>query len=1064
MMKNHLKSAFMAVLLTLCAGVSVFAQNRVTGTVKDANGEPVIAASVFVKGSTTIGAQTDVNGAFAIPNVPANATLVASCIGYSDQEVTLGRGQSTVNFVLNEDSEFLEEAVAIGYGTQKKSDITGSVASVDSEAMLRRAPMSIVQGLQGAAAGVVITQSGGDPAGGSSIRIRGVATMNGNTNPLWVVDGVQYGTHSNLGWLDPQDVTNIEILKDASATAIYGSRGANGVILVTTRKGKAGKTRVDFRSDFGVSTYATRMKMASLQDFLKAYRESLVTDGLGLESGFTAFNGQYDSQLNEIDWQDVMTQTSFRQQYNLSISGGSEAMRTNVSLGYMDNKGIIVNTWNKRLTMRLNTDFTITKWLKAGLAMNFSTSKNNGGGNMVTYARAVPTMDYVDGTTLYHVPVVYDDGTYGHYTFVSESEADKTGGRYQSNPYWDRYARAYGKDWNNDNGSVRTSAYVEVALAKWLTFRSNLNYDFSGSNSWSYSPAIITTAYDYWRYDGAGTPMPDRFSTSGSASTDVGVENYFTFNREFAKHHVTLMVGQSASKYTGSSNGSSTQYLTFPFLRGFYSTNSADYDGGSGGPSISTRFASYFARFNWAYDNRYSLTATVRRDGSSNFGKTHRWGTFPSFAAAWNLGNEKFIKELGIFDQFKLRAGWGTTGNANVSATASVPQLSASARTGYDLFSEDGTLTQLVGIAQTSEIDTGLHWETSVQTNFGVDLAFLKNALTFSVDYYIRDTRDLILTKAIRPSAGFSSITTNFGSIRNSGWEFALGYKKQVNRDFFFSVSATASTNKNEAVDIGTGTTSSGPTGSGWENKQVCYNGLPLGTYQGYRVDHIIKDQGEVDKLNAKAVEIYGPGSYYDTQHMAPGDFLFKDLNGDGHITTEDKDYIGNGFPKLTYGLNLSANYRNWDASMYMYGALGQQILSWAKCYLITLRNEGNGYFNLLEDAAKNSWTPSNPDAIYPRISRTDHSNNYRVSDYFVEKADYLKISNFQIGYTFNRDAFGGALRNLRIYGSIQNLFTFSPYNKYGDPEVSGGVTTMGYDSGRYPFPRSFMLGIQLGL
>ena len=1064
MMNNHLKSAFVAVLLILCAGVSAFAQNRVTGTVKDANGEPIIAASVFVKGSTSIGTTTDVNGAYAIPSVPANATLVASCIGYSDQEIALGRGQAVANFVLEEDNEFLEEAVAIGYGTQKKSDITGSVASVDSDAMLRRAPMSIVQGLQGAAAGVVITQSGGDPSGGSSIRIRGVATMNGNTNPLWVVDGVQYGNSSNLSWLDPQDVANIEILKDASATAIYGSRGANGVILVTTRKGKAGKTRVDFRSDFGISTYATRMKMASLPEFLDAYRASLVTDGLGLESGFTAFNGQYDNQLNYIDWQDVMTQNSFRQQYNLSISGGSEAMRTNVSIGYLDNKGIIVNTWNKRLTLRMNSDFTITKWLKAGLAMNFNTGKSNGGGNMVTYARIVPTMDYVDGGTLYHVPVVYDDGTYGHFTFVSESEADKTGGRYQSNPYWDRYNTTYGKDWNNDSGSVRTSAYIEVAIAKWLTFRSNLNYDFSGSNSWSYSPSVVTTAYDYWRYDGAGTPMPDRFSTSGSASTNVGAENYLTFDKNFAKHHVTLMVGQSASKSTGSSNGSSTQYLTFPFLRGFFSTDSTAYDSGSGGPSVSTRFASYFARFNWAYDNRYSLTATIRRDGSSNFGKTHRWGTFPSFAAAWNLGNEKFIKDLDIFSQFKLRAGWGTTGNANVSATASVPQLSASTRTGYDIFSEGGDLTQVVGIAQTSEVDTGLHWETSVQTNLGVDLGFFKNALTFSVDYYIRDTRDLILTKAIRPSAGFTSITTNFGSIRNSGWEFALGYKKQFNRDWFFSATATASTNKNEAVDIGTGTTSSGPTGSGWENKQVCYNGLALGTYQGYRVDHIIQDQAEVDRLNAAAVAKYGEGSYYDTQHMAPGDFLFKDLNGDGHITTEDKDYLGNGFPKLTYGLNLTLNYRRWDASAYMYGALGQQLLSWAKCYLITLRNEGNGYFNLLEDAAKNYWTASNPNAKYPRISRTDYSNNYRVSDFYVEKADYLKISNFQVGYTFDSKLFGNAIRNLRIYGSIQNLLTISPYCMYGDPEVSGGVTTMGYDSGRYPFPRTFMLGIQLGL
>lgn len=1029
------------------------AQNRITGTVKDAGGEAIIAASVVVKGTTT-GTMTGDDGSYSL-SVPDGAVLVASCIGYTDQEKTLGKGQTVVNFVLDEDDLFLEETVVIGYGSQKKSDVTGSVASVDSDAMLKRAPTNIAQGLQGAAAGVLITQTSGDPSGGYNIRIRGVATMQGDTNPLWVVDGIQYGTNSNLSWLDPQDVENVEILKDASATAIYGARGANGVILVQTRKGKAGQARVTFRADYGISTYANRLKMASLSDFLTAYRQSLTTDG---QSPFPAFDGTYDGQLNEIDWQDVMTTTAFRQSYNLSVSGGSEKVRTNVSMGYLDNKGIIVNSWNKRLTLRLNSDFTITNWLKAGMSVNFSTGKNNGGGNMISYARIVPTMDYVDQLTnqLVHVPVVYEDGTYGHFTF--QNDVDKTGGRYQSNPYWDQYNTEYGKDWDNDNGSVRNAFYAEITLAKGLTFRTNLNYDFSGSNSWNYSPAVITRQYDWQQ---SGGKAIDSFSTWGSASTSVGAENYLTWDREFNKHHITAMVGQSASKYHASSNNSSTKDLTFPFLRGFYSKDANAYNNGGGGPSISTRFASYFGRISYSYDSRYMFTATIRRDGSSNFGQDRRWGTFPSFAFAWNLGNEQFVKQLGVFDVLKLRAGWGTTGNANVSPTASVPQL-ASSGVSFDLFDADGNYSQVIGLAQTSEIDPTLHWETSVQTNVGVDMAFLKNSLTFSVDYYLRDTRDLILSKAIRPSAGYTSITTNFGSIRNSGFEFALGYKKQLNSDWFISATATASTNRNRAVDIGTGTTSSGPEGAGWDDKQVCFNGLALGTYYGYRVDHIIQDQAEIDALNKKAEELYGPGSYYDKQNTAPGDFLFKDVNGDGHITTEDKEYLGNGFAKLNYGLNLTANFRHWDASMYMYGLLGQQVLSWAKCYLISLRNENNGYFNLLSDAARNSWTESNHSTVYPRLSRTDLSDNYRVSDYFVEKADFLKISNLQIGYTFDPALFGNALRSLRVYGSVHNLLTLSPYTKYGDPEVYSGVTTTGYDSGRYPFPRTFMLGLQI--
>lgn len=1059
MMKKLLRIALAAILLLATGGV-LHAQNRISGTVKDANGEPIIGASVLLKGSASVGTVTDATGAFAL-SVPENAVLVASCIGYSGEEIALSRGQREVNFVLSEDTEFLEETVVIGYGTQKKSDVTGSVASVDSESMLQRSPLTIAQGLQGAAAGVVVTQSGGDPNGGYNIRIRGVATMQGNTNPLWIVDGIDHGTSSNLSWLDPQEVASIEILKDASATAIYGSNGANGVILVTTRKGKSGKPRVDFNSTFGISTYATRLKMASLSDWLVAYRQSVQNDG---RTAFPAFDGTYDNQLNEIDWQDVMTQTSYRQQYNVQVSGGSDTARTSFSVGYQDNQGIIVNSWSKRLFLRLTSDVNITKWLKAGLSVNFNTGKNKGGGNMINYARIVPTMDYVDRETnqLVHVPVQYDNGDFGH--FVFHQDVEMSAGMYQTNPYAEQYKTTYGKDWDNDNGSIRNSFYAEITLFPGLVFRTNLKYDFSGSNSWSYSPSWVATYYDWQQLN--GDKAVDGFSTGGSASTSLAAENYLTFDREFAKHHVTAMIGQSAGKYHASSNGSSTKDLTFPFLRGFFSTNSNDYDKGSGGPSIQSRNASYFARLNYSYDSRYSVTATIRRDGSSNFGRDHRWGTFPSFAAAWNLGREPFIKNLGIFDVLKLRAGWGTTGNANVSATASVPQLSTGST--FDYFTADD-YNRLVGIMQSREIDTGLHWETSVQTNFGIDVAVLRNSLTFSADYYIRDTRDLILSKTIRPSAGFDNITTNFGSIRNSGWEFALGYKKQLTRDWFFSASATASTNKNEAVDIGAGTTNSGATGAGWENYQVCYNGLPLGTYQGFRVDHIIKDQAEIDALNAKAVELHGQGSYYDRQGTAPGDFLFKDLNGDGHITNEDKEYLGNGFAKLNYGLNLSANYRNWDASVYMYGALGQTLLSWSKCYLTTIRNENNGYYNFLEEAVKDSWTPSNSNAKYPRVTRTDVGDNMRVSDFFVEKGDYLKISNFQIGYSFGSGVLGSsllknAIRSLRISLSIQNLLTLSPYNKFGDPEVSAGVTSTGYDGGRYPFPRTYMLGIKLGM
>ncbi len=1033
---------------------------KITGTVTDGNGDPIIGANIRVK-ATSIGVISDLEGNFELQVPGRRGVLQVSYIGYKTQEVTIIPGKHSYSIVLREDNETLDEIVVVGYGTMKKSDITGSVTSVNTEQMKRRTPVNIAQGLQGAAAGVVVTQAGGDPTGGYNIRIRGVATMDGNTDPLWVVDGIQHGNSSNLDWLDPNDVENIEILKDASATAIYGSRGANGVIMVTTKHGKTGRLSVDLKADFGISTLARKLDMASLSDWLVAYRQSIETDG---KMPYAAYNGQYDNQLSEIDWQDAMTQQSFRQQYNLSLSGGSDVLQANASIGYLDNKGIIVNSWNKRLTLRLAVNADIKKTVKIGFTTNFSTGKGKGGGNMINYARTLPTMDYVENGAVVHVPLQYEDGSFGHWSY-DPTTISYSAGKYQSNPYADQYVRRYKDDWDNDNGAIRNSVFIEVKILKGLTFRSNMNLDFSASNSWYYNAPYADSQYTWeqWDVDENGNKYGvDEFGTNGYAQTNYGIENYFTYDTTFKNHHFTLMVGQSASKSHGSWNNSSTRDLRFDFLRGFYSENPDEYNNGNGAPNMSERFSSYFGRLNYAYKDRYLLTATIRRDGSSKFGADNRWGTFPSASLAWRASEEGFIKNLGVFSNLKVRLGWGRVGNANVNATDALPQLSSSGS--YDFFNVNGErYKRYFGVAQTSEIDTSLMWESSEQTNFGLDLGFLNGDLNITLDYYIRDTRNLILNKAIRPSAGFTSIKTNFGKIRNQGLEFNVTYNKQLNRDWFIGIALNGEASKNEAVDIGTGTTTSGPTGAGWENKQVCYNGLPLGTYQGYVVDHIIKSQDEINDLNAKAVEIYGEGSYYDRLTTGPGDFLFKDLNGDGHITTDDKTYLGDGFPDLTYGLNLTASYKQWDASVYMYGVFGQKILSWSKNYMTSVRNENEGYFNLLSDYAKNSWSTSNPNASYPRLTRDDMSSNYRVSDYYVEDANYLKISNLQIGYTFNINKLKNYISKARIYASVQNLLTISPYNKFGDPEVNGGVTTMGYDGGRYPFPRTFMFGIQLG-
>ena len=655
--------------------VQTIQQNvKITGTVIDGNGEPIIGANIRVAGSTT-GVTSGLDGHFELQVPDGTGKLQVSFIGYMTQEVVYAPGKTKYDIVLREDNETLDEVVVVGYGTMKKSDITGSVSSVNTEQMMRRTPVNIAQGLQGAAAGVVVTQAGGDPTGGYSIRIRGVATMDGNTDPLWVVDGIQHGNASNLDWLDPNDVENIEILKDASATAIYGSRGANGVIMVTTKQGKTGKLSVDVKADFGISTLARKLDMASLGDWLSAYRQAIETDG---KIPYTAYNGQYDNQLNAIDWQDAMTQQSFRQQYNLSLSGGSDVLQANASVGYLDNKGIIVNSWNKRLTFRLGVNANIKKIVKIGFNTNFSTGKGRGGGNLINYARTLPTMDYVENGQVVHVPLQYEDGTFGHWSY-DPTTISYSAGKYQSNPYADQYIRRYKDDWDNDNAAIRNTAFVEINIMKGLTFRSNMNLNFSASNSWYYNKPYADSQYTWeqWDTDENGNKYGvDEFGTNGNAQTSYGIENYFTYDTTIKNHHLTLMVGQSASKTHGSWNNSSTRDLRFDFLRGFYSEDPDKYNNGNGGPNMSERFASYFGRLNYAYKDRYLLTATIRRDGSSKFGADNLWGTFPSASLAWRASEEEFIKKLGVFSNLKVRFGWGRVGNANVNPTDAMPQLS----------------------------------------------------------------------------------------------------------------------------------------------------------------------------------------------------------------------------------------------------------------------------------------------------------------------------------------------------------------------------------------------------
>lgn len=453
------------------------------------------------------------------------------------------------------------------------------------------------------------------------------------------------------------------------------------------------------------------------------------------------------------------------------------------------------------------------------------------------------------------------------------------------------------------------------------------------------------------------------------------------------------------------------------------------------------------------------MTATVRRDGSSNFGSGNRYGTFPSASLAWRLSEENFIKNLNLFSNLKIRAGWGQTGNAGSATSLSVPQLSSLNCMYYMMIG--GSMTNGAGIAQQKEIDTNLKWETNEQTNIGLDMAFMNNELSFSVDYFIRNSKDLLIYRQIRPSTGFTSVYTNAGHIRNKGFEISAAWNKSFG-DWNVGVRVNGSTLKNEAVEVGDPifykNNSSGGTqdGDDWDNHSITQNGYAVGSYYGWKVAGIFQNQQEIDALNAQS-----PTGKYQDGDTAPGDFKYIDLNGDGQITDEDRTVIGNGFPTLSYGLNLTASYKNFDFSMNMYGVAGMDIYSYSAARLTSMYGPDGGYQNVLAEYVKNAWTLENPNGKYPRVTKGDHNKNHRASDAFIKKGDYLKISNIQVGYTFPKNLIKHAkMENARVFVSADNILTLSSYNKWGDPEVgSNRVLLTGFDGGRYPFPLSISFG-----
>ncbi len=1019
--------------------VAAVQQNVVTikGQVLDDAGVPIIGANVIIEG-TTNGAITDIDGNFTL-NAPAGSTLRASYIGYITRTVKVSPDMTTVSIVLKEDAETLDEVVVVGYGTMKKSDLTGSVASVNADEMMKRNPVNLGQGLQGAAAGVNVIRTSGDPEGGFAIRIRGVATVNGSADPLYVVDGVQVGT--SIDFLNPNDVESIEILKDASATAIYGTRGANGVIMITTKNANKGKTRLNFSANYGLQFSANKIDVADADLFTQGVRAAVKGDNIAMTN--LAYGEDYIGKLNHIDWQDKMSRVALQQNYNLSVSGGSDATQASLSVGYLNNQGIIINSEFNRLTARANITHKVKDFIHVGLNVAYSHSGKTGGGNLRNYAQAIPTMDYVEDGKFYSMPIVLPDGSWGHYKKEGNGDVNKGADNL--------VAAAKTADNMNYWNRLVASAFLQLDLYKGLTFKAIGNYNFSARDYRGY------TAYNPRTF---GTQdRKDSFSMNENQYNDLGLETFVNYDWSNTHHRINAMAGFSVSESWNSWINTSASDFPADNIRKISLTNDPSTKETDGGLGLKTRYLSYFGRLTYSLNDRYIVTATVRRDGSSNFGAGNRYGTFPSASLAWRAGEEDFIKNLNLFSNLKLRVGWGQTGNAGNPTNLSVNQLSSASTMYY--FLQSNKVANAPGVAQLREIDTNLRWETNEQTNIGLDFAFLNNELSFSVDYFVRDAKDLLLYRRVRPSTGFVNVYTNAGHIRNSGFEFTAAWNKSMG-DWNFGAKFNGATLKNEAIEVGDDIFSksgAAQDGDNWDNHSITSNGHPVGSYYGYKVAKIFKTQEEIDALN----KLSPTGKYQETTTQ-PGDFMFVDLNGDNQITDADRTVIGNGYPKFTYGLNLSASWKNLDFSMNLHGVAGIDILSYSSARLTSIYAPDGGYQNVLAEYIRNAWSENNVDAKYPRISKTDYNRNMRVSDAYIKKGDYLKISNIQIGYTFPRQVLKPLrMDNLRVFASMDNVCTISSYNKYGDPEVGDtNVLFSGFDGGRYPFPMSVTFGLNL--
>lgn len=983
----------MVCLIGMLLPMCMFAQQiTVQGVVKDQTGETVIGASVMEKG-TTNGTITGIDGDFSL-NMSPNGTLVVSFVGYKTQEVQV-KGQKQLQVVLSEDAEMLDEVVVIGYGTMKKSDLTGAVSSIGNKDIKDSPVSNLGQAIQGKISGVQIVDAG-KPGDNVSIKIRGLGSIN-NCDPLVVIDGVP--TDLGLSSLNMADVERLDVLKDASATAIYGSRGANGVVMITTKRGTEGKGKLAVSANYSFQNATNVPSLLNAAQYAELSNDMMVNSGRNPNPEWAN-----PSELGAgTDWVDELLRTGVMQNYTVSYSGGNEKSHYYVSGGFLDQSGIVKSVNYRCFTFQSNSDAQVLKWLKFSNNITFSAdTKKSGSYNIGDALKALPIY-----------PVKNEDGSWSGPDGNSEwygSTRNPIGPTELNKSQTDGY-------------NFLANLTAELTFTKWLKFKSTFGYD---AKFW-----FIDNFTPKYNWKPTPTEETSRYKSDNKSFTYLW-DNYFLFDHTFAeKHRVGLMAGMSAQWNTNDYLNAQKNVFMFD--------NVHEMDNGEemyaiGGNETEWALLSYMARVNYSYEDRYLLTATIRRDGSSRFGKKHRWGTFPSVSVAWRASQEKWFPKNDYINDLKVRAGYGVTGSQ--ASVGNYSYLASYNTSVYPFGISSGNQTALVSSTLANPY---IHWEEVAQTNIGFDASLFNSRVMFSFDAYLKETRDMLVKASIPITSGFEDTTTtytNAGKVRNQGIEMSL-HTINLTGELGWETNLTATYNKNKIKDLN----SDVPYYINQINNSyvtMLAKDYPINVFYGYVTDGIFQNQSEV---NTHAVQ---PGA-------EPGDIRFRDLNNDGVINDSDRTVIGNPNPSWLFSMNNSLSYKGFELSVFLQGIAGNKIYN-----ANNIDNTGMAAaYNQTTDVLKR-WQGEGTSNSMPRAVFGDPNQNTRVSDRFVENGSYLRLKNITLSYTFPKQWLQKAqIENARLSLSCENVATITGYSGF-DPEV--GIN--GIDQNRYPISRTFSLGL----